>query len=146
RRPRAGPAHPRGLPRTAVDSASRRSAMATSKKPRVIAIEEHYWDKEVAATFEPVDRMRGAPGIVERLYDLTDLRIKEMDEAGIDFQVLSHGAPATQRGDAETSVKLARGANDRLREIVNARPDRFAAFACLPRPTPRPPPRSSSAA
>jgi len=111
--------------------------MATSKKPRVIAIEEHYWDKEVAATFEPVDRMRGAPGIVERLYDLTDLRIKEMDEAGIDFQVLSHGAPATQRGDAETSVKLARGANDRLREVVSARPDRFAAFACLPTPDPK---------
>ena len=36
---------------------------------RIIAIEEHYWDKEVAATFDPTDAMRGAPGIVERLYD-----------------------------------------------------------------------------
>ncbi len=108
--------------------------MATQSKPRVIAIEEHYWDKEVAATFEPMDRMRGAPGIVERLYDHAELRIKEMDEAGIDLQVLSHGAPATQRGDAATMVKLARGANDRLLEIVRAHPDRFAAFACLPTP------------
>ena len=29
-------------------------------------------------------------------------------------------------------MPLARGANDRLREIVRAHPDRFAAFACLP--------------
>src|SRR5207247_10093944 len=63
--------------------------------------------------------------------------LKEMDEAGIDVQVLSHGAPATQRGDAETTVKLARGANDRLREIVRAHPDRFAAFATLPTPDPK---------
>ena len=111
--------------------------MATQSRPRVIAIEEHYWDKEVAATFGPADSMRGAPGIVERLYDYGDLRIKEMDEAGIDIQVLSHGAPATQRGDAATAVKLARGANDRLREIVRAHPDRFAAFACLPTPDPK---------
>jgi 2,3-dihydroxybenzoate decarboxylase len=111
--------------------------MASKGKPRVIAIEEHYWDKEVAATFAPMDRMRGAPGIVQRLYDVGELRLKEMDEAGIDVQVLSHGAPATQRGDAATAVKLARGANDRLREIVRVHPDRFAAFACLPTPDPK---------
>jgi 2,3-dihydroxybenzoate decarboxylase len=106
--------------------------MTTPGTPRVIALEEHYWDREVAATFAPLDGVRGAPGIVERLYDYGDLRIKEMDAAGIDVQVLSHGAPATQRLEGEAAVKLARGANDRLREIVNAHPDRFAAFACLP--------------
>jgi predicted TIM-barrel fold metal-dependent hydrolase len=104
---------------------------------RVIAIEEHYWDKEVAATFGPIDSMRGAPSIVERLYDYGALRIKEMDDAGIDVQVLSHGAPATQRGEPDTVIKLARGANDRLREIVRAHPDRFAAFGCLPTPAPK---------
>jgi 2,3-dihydroxybenzoate decarboxylase len=104
---------------------------------RVIAIEEHYWDKEVAATFGPIDAMRGAPSIVERLYDYGALRIKEMDEAGIDVQVLSHGAPATQRGEPDTVSRLARGANDRLREIVRAHPDRFAAFGCLPTPDPK---------
>src|SRR5262245_58756136 len=106
-------------------------------KPRIIAIEEHYYDKEVAATFESTDAVRAASSIVERLYDVGELRIKEMDEAGIDMQVLSHGAPSTQRGDPETMTKLARAANDRLREIVRARPDRFAAFACLPTPDPK---------
>ena len=106
-------------------------------KPQIIAIEEHYWDKEVAATFGPTDAMRGAPGIVERLYDYADLRIREMDEAGIGIQVLSHGAPSTQRGDAESMVRLARAANDRLADIVRAHPDRFGAFAALPTPDPK---------
>jgi len=111
--------------------------MNTLSKPRVIALEEHYWDREVAATFAPLDGVRGAPGIVERLNDVAELRIKEMDAAGIDLQVLSHGAPATQRLTGETAVALARGANDRLREIVRAHPDRFAAFACLPTAEPK---------
>ena len=111
--------------------------MATHTKPRIVALEEHYWDREVAAAFEAAEATRSSPAIVERLYDLTDLRIKEMDAAGIDLQVLSHGAPATQRFDGETAVRLARGANDRLREVVTAHPDRFAAFACLPTPDPK---------
>ncbi|MBM3217189.1 MAG: amidohydrolase [Candidatus Rokubacteria bacterium] len=106
--------------------------MTNPGKPRVIALEEHYWDREVAATFDPLDGVRGAPGIAERLFDYADLRIKEMDEAGIDVQVLSHGAPATQRLHGETAVKLARGANDRLLDIIRAHPARFAGFACLP--------------
>ena len=110
--------------------------MASPNRPRVIAIEEHYWDKEVAATFDASEVARRSTAIVDRLYDYSEVRIQEMDEAGIDVQVLSHGAPSTQRGDAEASVSLARGANDRLRDIVSAHPDRFAAFACLPTPDP----------
>jgi hypothetical protein len=30
--------------------------MATTIKPRVIALEEHYWDKEVAATSRSIGR------------------------------------------------------------------------------------------
>ena len=49
--------------------------MAAQSRPRVIAIEEHYWDEEVAATFGPADMVRRAPGIVERLYDYDELRL-----------------------------------------------------------------------
>ncbi len=108
-----------------------------AEKTPIIAIEEHYWDKEVAEHFGPMDQMRRQPAILERLYDYAELRIKEMDEAGIDMQVLSQGAPSTQRGDAELMVKLARGANDRLREMVRAHPTRFGAFAALPTPDPK---------
>src|SRR5687768_121724 len=101
---------------------------------RVIALEEHYWDPDIAAHFEgPEGR---APPLRERLDDLGALRLKEMDEAGIDLQVISHGAPATQRLNAETAVELAIKANDRLHAAIEQHPDRFAAFAILPTPDP----------
>ena len=109
--------------------------MAPEGKPLVIALEEHYYDPEVAKTFDgPEGR---APEIRRRLDDLGELRLKEMDEAGIDVQVLSHGAPSTQRLDAPTAVRLARDANDRLAKVIAARPDRFAGFAALPTPDPK---------
>ena len=91
-------------------------------KPRVITIEEHYQDPDVARAYAPEDA-RQLPAIAERLNDLTGLRIKEMDEAGIDMQVLSHANPGLQKMDAETAVRLARIANDRLAETVRAHPD-----------------------
>jgi len=109
--------------------------MAPEGRPLVIALEEHYYDPEVAKTFDgPEGR---APEIRRRLDDLGELRLKEMDEAGIDVQVLSHGAPSTQRLDAPTAVRLARDANDRLAKVIAARPDRFAGFAALPTPDPK---------
>lgn len=104
-------------------------------KNRVIALEEHYWDPAIAETFD--GREGRAPAIRERLDDVGDLRIKEMDAAGIDLQVISQGAPGTQRLDAATAVDLARKANDRLHQMVLAHPDRFAAFATLPTPDPQ---------
>ena len=98
--------------------------MAPEGKPLVIALEEHYYDPELAATFDgPEGR---APETRRRLDDLGELRLKEMDEAGIDVQVISHGAPSTQRLDPETAVRLARNANDRLAQAIAAHPDRFA--------------------
>jgi 2,3-dihydroxybenzoate decarboxylase len=109
--------------------------MAETGKPRVITLEEHYTDPDIVARFEAGDRR--PPSIAERLADLDALRLKEMDEAGIDLQVISHGAPAVQKLDAESAVRLARQANDRLREAVSAHPTRFAAFAALPTPHPQ---------
>ncbi len=108
--------------------------MASKNRPFVIALEEHYWDAEVAKNFEGEGRN---PELRKRLDDVGALRIKEMDEAGIDVQVLSHGAPSTQRVEAASAVPLARRANDRLHEAVRAHPDRFAGFAALPTADPK---------
>ena len=78
-----------------------------------------------------------APATVQRLDDVGELRLKEMDEAGIDLQVLSHTMPGFQNLDAETAVPLARRVNDRLNEAVRAHPKRFAAFAALPTADPK---------
>jgi predicted TIM-barrel fold metal-dependent hydrolase len=59
-------------------------------------------------------------------------RLKEMDEAGIDMQVLSHGAPSTQKLGIDVAAGLTRDVNDRLAGICAANPNRFAAFAALP--------------
>src|SRR5215207_2047670 len=108
-----------------------------AQKPQVIALEEHYLDPEVKQHIAGMDRT-GGPRVAERLDDVGQGRIAEMDAAGIDIQVLSHGAPSVQKiADAELAIRLARGANDRLAETVSAYPDRFAGFAALPTVAPQ---------
>ena len=104
-------------------------------KPEVIALEEHFQIPEVGSLYAPADA-NTAPDMLRQLADLGDARIAEMDKHGIDIQVLSHTAPAMQKMDAETAVRLAPLANDRLYEAVRTHPDRFAGFAVLPTPDP----------
>lgn len=104
--------------------------MTTKRGQQVIAIEEHYWDPELATHFGDADRAGGP--LLERLEDVGALRLKEMDQAGIDVQVLSHAPPATQGLDADSAAALTAGANDRLAVICATQPERFAAFAALP--------------
>jgi 2,3-dihydroxybenzoate decarboxylase len=107
------------------------------KSTPVIALEEHYFDPEVTRHFKEGGPEARLPALRDRLFDVGELRLKEMDEAGIDIQVLSHGAPATQRMDAETGIAVARAANDRLKDIIGKHPDRFRGFAALPTADPR---------
>jgi predicted TIM-barrel fold metal-dependent hydrolase len=101
----------------------------------VIALEEHYADRAVLA------RGDGAGGrlahLVNKLTDLGELRLGEMDAAGIDFQVISHAPSAIQQIDASESRQLATEANDRLHDAVDRNPERFAAFAALPTGDPK---------
>jgi len=107
------------------------------RKPHcpVIALEEHYWDEELEKTFTGGEA--GRPGDqMNRLHDFGPVRIKEMDDAGVDVQVLSHGAPSTQKLPAATAAAIATRVNDRLAAIVAKNPSRFAAFAALPTAVP----------
>jgi predicted TIM-barrel fold metal-dependent hydrolase len=109
--------------------------MFTKPHCPVIAIEEHYWDEELAKTYTGSEA--GRPGEQhKRLHDFTGIRLKEMDDVGIDVQVISHGAPSTQKLPADSAAALTRKVNDRLHQAVAANPQRFAAFAALPTAVP----------
>ena len=101
------------------------------KKIPVIALEEHYWDHELAQQLQGAEGTR-SKDLLNRLYDVGELRLKEMDEAGIDIQVLSHGAPSAQKLNPDIAVDLTRRVNDRLAEAIARHPTRFAGFAALP--------------
>jgi 2,3-dihydroxybenzoate decarboxylase len=110
--------------------------MAQQSRPQVIAIEEHFWDPELVKHVKGGDVIR-APELEKRLYDLGEVRIKEMDEAGIDIQVLSHGAPGGQKLPDDIAIELAHGVNDRLHAAIKLHPTRFAGFAMVPTNDPR---------
>lgn len=106
------------------------------KRNRIIALEEHYWDPDLVALFPGREGKRPSE-LERRMFDMGELRLHEMDEAGIDIQVLSHGAPATQKLDAAMSIRMATQTNDRLADFIARKPDRFAALAALPTPDPK---------
>jgi 2,3-dihydroxybenzoate decarboxylase len=101
-----------------------------------IAIEEHFWTPELRELRRGYDVLHD-PELGRRLSDLGELRIAEMDAAGIDMQVISHVEPATQNFEPAEAVRLATAANDLLHQAVRAHPTRFAGFAALPTSDPK---------
>ncbi len=111
---------------------------------KIIGLEEHCWMPEIAAA---LDRLPPAQRddsmalfkngeMMDRLLDLGEGRLRQMDLIGLDVMVLSVTTPATQPLPPAEAVPLARQANDRLAAAVRAHPDRFAGFATLPTPDP----------
>ncbi len=98
-----------------------------------ITLEEHF---AMEGTFGGTSRF-SVPGMAEdlerRLLDFEDIRLKEMDEFGIELAIQSFNAPGVQAIlGASEAVELSRRANDYLAEKCTQRPDRFAGFAALP--------------
>jgi predicted TIM-barrel fold metal-dependent hydrolase len=60
--------------------------------------------------------------------------ISFMDDAGIDVAVMSVSTPGVHLGNSGKARVLARRCNEFAAELVHARPDRFASFACIPLP------------
>jgi predicted TIM-barrel fold metal-dependent hydrolase len=70
--------------------------------------------------------------VLERLCDLGEKRIADMDAAGIDVQVLSLTSPGAEQLDPVEAVAVSKSANEFLASAVRRYPDRFAGFATLP--------------
>lgn len=76
---------------------------------------------------------KGAPffTLSEAMWDY-DMRIRDMDLAGVDIAIVSLTCPNVYFGDAQTSLKAARIVNDSMCEQQTARPDRIRWLASLP--------------
>jgi 2,3-dihydroxybenzoate decarboxylase len=69
--------------------------------------------------------------ILERLLDVGERRLADMDAAGIDTQLLLLTSPGVQVFDAATAVAVAASSNDQVSETVRRHPGRFAALAAI---------------
>jgi len=69
--------------------------------------------------------------IVERLQDLGERRLRDMDETGIAKQLLLLTSPGVQVFDVDTGTALARSTNDQLAEAIRRHPDRYAGLAAI---------------
>jgi 2,3-dihydroxybenzoate decarboxylase len=69
--------------------------------------------------------------IIDRLQELGQPRIDDMDASGIDKQILSLTSPGVQVFDAATAVSIAAASNDQLAEAIRKHPDRYAGLAAF---------------
>ncbi|WP_419800898.1 amidohydrolase family protein [Mucilaginibacter sp.] len=104
---------------------------------KLVAIEEHFltkavrddWNKYTDAN-DPTEKLNLGE-VEKRLEDIGHSRIKLMDEAGVDVQVLSLTSPSLHNLGSE-SISLAVQTNDYVAEIVKKTPERFQGFSALP--------------
>jgi len=100
---------------------------------RAIALEEHFvtesFLKTTGASGKPVPAPMAA--MHPKLLDIDAGRIAAMDEASIDYQVLSLASMGMEALDAATATALVRDVNDELAAAVKAHPGRFGGFAAL---------------
>jgi len=75
--------------------------------------------------------------ILTRLTDLGERRLHDMDETGIDKQILLLTSPGVQVFDAPLAAALARSSNDQLAEAVRNHPTRLAGLAAIAPQDPR---------
>ena len=103
---------------------------------KIVGIEEHFLTNSVrnAWSFGEQDssQVLNMGEVEKRLEDLSDDRIRLMDESGVDVQVLSLTSPGLHNLDSVKSIDLARQTNDLVSATVALRPDRFEGFATLP--------------
>jgi 5-carboxyvanillate decarboxylase len=72
-----------------------------------------------------------ATQIIERLQDIGERRVADMDSTGVALHVLSLTSPGVQVFDAATAVAFAKSSNDQLAEAIRKHPARFAGLAAV---------------
>ena len=106
------------------------------KKITVISLEDHFLHPKVWEML-PKELKDKYKFLKDELLDIGEGRIKKMDAAGIDFQVISHVEPGVNFiDDTNQAIKLAREINNYLFEAIKIFPERLGGFAVLPMQSP----------
>jgi uncharacterized protein len=103
---------------------------------KIICLEEHVSTPPLVDAWTARSLRFGGGQLLDKLADLSEGRLADMDDAGVDVHVLSLSAPGLESLPAAEAVELARDANDRIAEAVAAHPDRLQGFVHLPTPDP----------
>lgn len=118
---------------------------------KIIAVEEHFFTRDYLdymhnntttqipqseggekRKFKKLENVVPRPGELEECLDVDDMRLKVMDAAGIDMQVLSFSSPGVEGIDnADDATEIAWKTNDELARIIERHPDRYAGFATI---------------
>ena len=98
-----------------------------------IAIEEHFVTGNFLKATGARDRRAPSPiaQLHPKLLDLGTGRTAAMDEASIDYQVLSLASMGLEALAASDATALARDVNDELAQAIKANPKRLGGFATL---------------
>src|SRR5271170_1884082 len=102
---------------------------------RIITLEDHFLHPKLRELY-PASWVKLLDMVKGRLTDVGPERIRRMDAAGIDLQVLSHVQPGVQTLECNTAIRLSREVNDWLGSVIQEYPTRFAGFATLPTQSP----------
>jgi 2,3-dihydroxybenzoate decarboxylase len=98
-----------------------------------IGLEEHFALEETLGDSESFVGKDTWRDLRARLLDIQKMRLREMDENGIETMILSLNSPAIQAVyNADAALELARRTNDVLADQIAKNPKRFAGFAALP--------------
>jgi predicted TIM-barrel fold metal-dependent hydrolase len=102
-------------------------------RDRSLTIDTHHHilpDFFYQATNDP----RAPVGGLAPMHWSKEAMISFLDDAGIEVAVTSISTPGVHLGVSDKARSLARRCNEFAAELVQAKPDRFASFACLPLP------------
>lgn len=126
--------------------ASKSKTKSKPKKYRRIATEEAFAipeqmeaQRELIANTQEYDpdlflwKVQTDPNgpVHNRLIDLYEMRMREMDKYDVDMHLLALTSTGVQMMDADRAVAVAEIGNDRLHEAIQRHPDRFTGLATI---------------
>jgi 2,3-dihydroxybenzoate decarboxylase len=92
---------------------------------------EEFYKDYIRLWYEPNIWEPHGPAVENRLLDLAEGRLRDMDEAGIDMQVLSLSTPGCEQFSPVDGTTFSSKTNNELAEAIKKYPDRFIGLAAL---------------